>query len=141
MAEHPAWKFAYPLIDGPRPEAGIRLSKSGRLAKISETGRVRQAILLLLSTRPGERIMRPDYGCDLHRLVFWPNDETTAGLAIHYVRTALERWIPEVEILHLDAGPNASDLRGLAIELEYRLKNQAHSDQLGFSLSLEGEEP
>ena len=42
---------------------------------------IRQAILLLFSTRPGERVMRPDYGCDIHRLVFSPNDDTTAGLA------------------------------------------------------------
>ena len=52
--------------------------------------------------------MRPDYGCELHRLVFSPNDDTTAGLAIHYVRRALERWEPRVEVLsrrrHRDRG-------------------------------------
>ena len=68
---------------------------------------VRQAILLLLSTRPGERVMRPTYGCDLHRLVFSPNDDTTAGLAIHYVRQALERWEPRIEVIRLDAGREA----------------------------------
>ena len=52
---------------------------------------VRQSILMLLSTRPGERVMPPDYGCPIHRLVFSPNDATTAGLAIHYVRHSLLR--------------------------------------------------
>ena len=46
---------------------------------------IRQSIILLLTTTPGERVMRPDYGCPLHRLMFQPNDATTAGLAIHYV--------------------------------------------------------
>ena len=55
---------------------------------------VRQSILLLLSTRPGERVMRPDNGCDLYRLAFAPSDDMTAGLAIHYVRQAVERWEP-----------------------------------------------
>ncbi len=48
--------------------------------------------------------MRPEYGCVLRRMVFAPNDDTTAGLAIHYVRTALERWGPRIEILRIDAG-------------------------------------
>jgi len=46
----------------------------------------------------GERVLRPEYGCDLHRLVFSPNDATTAGLAVHYVRAALLRWEPRIEI-------------------------------------------
>ena len=41
--------------------------------------------------------MRPGYGCHLFRLAFAPNDDTTAGLAIHYVRQALERWEPRIE--------------------------------------------
>jgi len=61
---------------------------------------VRQAILLLLSTVPGERIMRPEYGCLIHQLVFSPNDATTAGLAIHYVQRALDLWEPRVDVVH-----------------------------------------
>ena len=59
------------------------------LATVEGDDAVRQAILLLLTTRPGERVMRRTYGSLLHRLVFAPNDDTTAGLAIHYVRQAL----------------------------------------------------
>jgi hypothetical protein len=55
---------------------------------VAEQAAVRQSILLLLTTVPGERVMRPDYGCDLQKLVFSPNDATTHGLAIHYVRRA-----------------------------------------------------
>ena len=66
---------------------------------VEDDASIRQSLLLLLSTSPGERVMRPDYGCSLRRLVFAPNDDTTAGLAIHYVRQAVERWEPRVEIL------------------------------------------
>ena len=70
---------------------------------VDESGSVRQAILLLISTTPGERVMRPNYGCALGRLVFSPNDDTTAGLATHYVRQALLRWEPRIQILQLEA--------------------------------------
>jgi phage baseplate assembly protein W len=83
---------------------------------------VRQAILLLLITRPGERVMRPDYGSLLHRLVFAPNDPTTAGLAIHYVRQALARWEPRIDVLEVDAGPSPEAPEQLVIMLRYRVK-------------------
>jgi len=98
--------------------SGLRLSTTGGVATVQEEAAVRQAVLLLLSTVPGERVMRPDYGCELHRLVFAPNDDTTAGLAIHYVRRALVRWEPRIDILHLDANRSPEDDYRLDISLE-----------------------
>jgi len=103
-----------------------------------ERDSVRQAILLLLSTRPGERVMRPAYGCDLWRLVFSLNDETTAGLAIHYVRQTLQRWEPRIDILHLDAMRGEDDPGRLDIFLEYRLRTQQIQESFRYSLSLTG---
>jgi phage baseplate assembly protein W len=107
---------------------------------VEEQDSVRQAILMLLSTAPGERVMRPDYGCDLQRLVFSPNDDTTAGLAIHYVRLALERWEPRIEILQLDANQNAERPELLDISIEYRVRTTQRAERLGLSLNLAGEE-
>jgi phage baseplate assembly protein W len=101
---------------------------------------VRQAVLLLLSTIPGERVMRPEYGCQLHRLVFSPNDETTAGLAIHYVRQALDLWEPRIEILHLDAERNAENPEQLTISLEYQVRATQQTDITTFSINLSGGE-
>ena len=71
-------------------DGGSALTAAGGLAMVHGDEAIRQAIMLLLvSTVPGERLMRPDYGSHLHRLLFAPNDQTTAGLAIHYVRQAL----------------------------------------------------
>jgi len=97
---------------------------------------IRQAILILLTTLPGERVMRPTYGCDLFKLVFSPNDETTAGLAIHFVRRALERWEPRVEILQLDATRNDDQPDRLEISLEYRIRAIQRTEQIGFSINL-----
>lgn len=80
--------------------------------------------------------MRPDYGCNLHRLVFSPNDDTTAGLAIHYVRRALERWERRIDILELDATANEHDPARLDIRLEYRVRSTRSRATLHYSVDL-----
>ena len=85
-----AFRFVNPDFDpSPGGVNGLSVSATGGVAMVSGDDSVRQALLLLLSTIPGERLMRPTYGSELHRLVFAPNDQTTAGLAIHYVRRAV----------------------------------------------------
>jgi phage baseplate assembly protein W len=99
---------------------------------------VRQAILLLLSTRPGERVMRPDYGCDVYQLIFAPNDDTTAALAIYYVRRALERWEPRIEIVKLDANRAVEEPSVLVITLGYRVRATRAVEQIELTLNLAG---
>jgi phage baseplate assembly protein W len=106
------------------------------MAMVDGASAVRQSLMLLLSTQPGERIMRPEFGCDLHRLVFEPNDQTTAGLAMHYVRTAIARWEPRVEILGLDAEAAADDLSRLDIVLDYRVRVLLVTDRIVFPVSM-----
>jgi hypothetical protein len=134
-----AWRFAHPNLDPGQP--GLSTAHTGGIALADESESVRQAILLLLSTIPGERVMRSQYGCDLFRLVFSPNDDTTAGLAIHYVRQALDRWEPRIETTSLNAGRAASDPALLEIRVEYRIRRTAHEDLLVYSMSLNGERP
>lgn len=121
------------------PPPGLGISPTGGVDMVNEGDSVRQSILLLLSTIPGERVMRPDYGCELHRLVFSPNDNTTSGLAIHYVRQALDRWEPRAQVMHLDAGPDPQYPERLQIMLEYRLRRTQHTDELAFSINLVGD--
>jgi phage baseplate assembly protein W len=133
------WRFIHPDLDPSTPDqpAGFQLT-DGRLQMISGADAVRQSILMLLSTRPGERLMRPEYGCDLYRLAFAPNDDMTAGLAMHYVRQAVERWEPRAEIISLDAGRDPDAPEMLNIILEYRLRMTQQEDQLFFSIDLIG---
>ena len=131
-----SWRFLHPHFDSEDAEGGIRISSTGGIEMVEEQAAVRQAVLLLLTTRPGERVMRPDYGCDLQRLVFSPNDATTHGLAIYYVRQALERWEPRIDILRLDATSNQGDPGRMDIILEYRVRKTVQRDNLTLSVSL-----
>jgi phage baseplate assembly protein W len=134
-----AWRFLHPDLDMPEDWAGLSFSPTGGIEMVGERESVRQAVLLLLSTRTGERVMRPDYGCDLHKLVFSPNDDTTAGLAMHYVRQAIERWEPRIVIERLDAGRDEAYPERLNILLEYRMSSLNTRDSLMFSVNLTGE--
>ncbi|GAA1524011.1 GPW/gp25 family protein [Dactylosporangium maewongense] len=97
------------------------LTATGSLSMVDGDAAVRQALLLLLATTPGERLMRPQYGCHLNRLLFAPNDHTTAGLAVHYVRQAVQRWEPRAEIVSLDAAADPDVPTRLTIHLRYRV--------------------
>lgn len=138
VARYRAWRFLHPDIDAPAGAAGLRLSRTGGVEMVEEHLSIRQAILLLLSTRPGERVMRPDYGCDLHQLAFSPNDDTTAGLAIHYVRRALDRWEPRIEVVRLEAGRDEAEADRLDVVLEYRVRATRRRDRVDFFMSLAG---
>jgi len=117
-------------------QSGPVVSPSGGLQLIHGDAAIRQSIMLLLTTVPGERVMRPDYGCPLHRLLFWPNDATTAGLAIHYVRQAIRRFEPRVQIIRLDAGADRHDPGLLLISLEYRVRESGTIDTVEASLRI-----
>lgn len=131
-----AWRFVHPDFE-PAGPSGLRLSPSGGIALVEDEDAVRQAVLLLLSTVPGERLMRPDYGCELHRLAFAPNDDTTAGLAVFYVRRALERWEPRVDVLRVDAVRNEETPHRLDVTLEYRVRATRRVSRVQVALPLE----
>jgi uncharacterized protein len=128
--------FAHPYLDV-TGLAGMQLGPGGRLATVTDAAAIRQALLLLLSTRPGERVNRPQYGCHLFRLVFAPADNTTAGLAIHYVARAVERWEKRVEIVSLDAERPADEPHLLEVTMRYRVRATQHEDELGVAVPLD----
>ena len=132
------WRFEHPDFD--RGDPGLTLTPTGAIAMREDRAAIRQALFLLLSTARGERVMRPDYGCDLRRLIYWPNDATTAGLAIHYLRQAIKRWEPRVDLLSVDAAPDPSEPGRLDISIEYRVRRTQFTDRLTYSVLLSGGE-
>src|SRR5215475_89009 len=87
------WRFPVGLDD--QRQAKTHFS----LAEYEDS--VKQSIRIILSTAKGERVMRPDFGCGIHELVFAPNDAATRGMAEHYVREALLLWEPRIDVLEV----------------------------------------
>ena len=102
-------RFAF--SDAPGAEPGFRLDGQGRVRSVHGIEELGQSLTMLLSTRPGERPLAPDYGCPLDLIAFEPNDATTAGLAIRLVADAVERFEPRAEILMIDAGADPGGSR------------------------------
>jgi uncharacterized protein len=118
----------------------IKPTAGGRLNYIADEEKVRQSIQLILSTAPGERQMLPEFGCDLHRLVFEANSAQVRSLVRVAVRDALQRWEPRIEVVDVrvvaapwdrpaaDNAPEGADWRNyLLIRIDYRIH---HSNTL-----------
>lgn len=128
--------FSHPDFDA--GETGLVAAPSGRLELVSGAALVRQSLLILLSTLPGERVMRPDYGCELLTLAFAQNDDTTAGLAIHYVRRAVERFEPRVRILSITTSRRPETPYRLDITCSYVPRFSREPQALTVGLPLDG---
>jgi hypothetical protein len=77
---------------------------------------------MILLTPKGQRVMRPEFGCRIHELVFAPNDATTTGLAAYYVEEALAMWEPRIRVLDVRAAPDRERAERLLVEVEYEIK-------------------
>jgi len=97
----------------------MRTDATGSIALVRRERELEEAIRLVLATAPGERPMRPEFGCGIHELVFAPVDATTAGAVAHEVRRALERWEPRVEVLEVVVTPDPTETGALYIDLRY----------------------
>ncbi len=100
----------------------LRTDATGGIALVTREREIEEAIRIVLGTVPGERPMRPEFGCRIHDLVFAPNDATTTGLAVYYVEEALAMWEPRIRVLDVRAAPDPERAERLLVEVEYEIK-------------------
>jgi len=99
----------------------VEIDRSGGIATNEYEEQVRQSICILLGTAPGERVMRPNFGCEIHDLLFAPNNINTAGLAAHYCVEALGKWESRIADVEAEAEPSEDDANRLDINIKYRV--------------------
>jgi uncharacterized protein len=99
----------------------VGVDARGRVALSRREQDVDEAIRMILLTPKGQRVMRPEFGCQIHDLLFAPNDATTAGLATYYVEEALVMWEPRIRVLEVDAAPDTLDPARLLIHIRYEI--------------------
>ena len=98
----------------------LQADHRGAIALAHDEDDVAQAIGIVLSTAPGERPMRPEFGCTVHEHVFDRIDSETMGRIDHAVRSALDRWEPRVAVEAVDLEQVDEGL--VHILVTYRLK-------------------
>jgi phage baseplate assembly protein W len=100
-----------------------KIDAQGGLALTNMRSEIQQAIEIILSTSPGQRVMRPTFGCRLHELVFSPNNSHTAARARRYVEEALGMWEPRIQVHNVNVRPDPEGHSRLLIEVEYEIKS------------------
>jgi hypothetical protein len=99
-----------------------KLDTRGEVALTIPDNEIIQSIYIILSTAPGERVMRPDFGCRIHDYIFAPSNAVTAVEVEVVVREALERWEPRITLDAIRAIPSQELLGQLLIEIDYTVK-------------------
>ena len=97
----------------------MRTDATGRIGLVSGVREIEESIRLVLATAPGERPMRPEFGCAVHDYVFAPADASTAGDIAYAVRVALDRWEPRIELVDVNVRFDAVDNGTLYVDVHY----------------------
>jgi phage baseplate assembly protein W len=104
--------IAFPLV----------VDQTGSIAMVTGHDAIERSITMILSTAPGERVMRPDFGCAVWNLLFDPVNDNTLGLMAQSVRQALGQWEPRIDVQSVSAMPDADDHSLVLIEIDYQVK-------------------
>ena len=110
------------------PERGLSVDGQGNIAVMRGEQDIVKSIYIILGTAPGERVMRPEFGCGIHDLVFATPGPQTFGLVSYYVERALGRWEPRIEVTEVETSTDRLNPERLLIDISYRIV-QTNSDR------------
>ena len=100
----------------------MRVDGRGGIALVSGTEEIEAALRMILGTAPGERVMRPEFGCRIWDLLFAAVNANTLGLMAQTVREAVAQWEPRIEIDDVTARPDPEDAARIDIGISYTIK-------------------
>jgi hypothetical protein len=100
----------------------VGVDGDGRIALSEHEQDVREAIRLVLSTSPGERVMRPEFGAGVHDFVFETLSATAVGSMQSAIRRALLRWEPRAELLAVEVRGEPGEVGTVLVAIDYRVR-------------------
>lgn len=118
----------------------IKMNGRGEIALVSGNVDIEQSIRIILGTRPGERVMRPTFGCRAYELMFDPISATTISLLQEYVYDALRMWEPRIDVLSVDVNSDEGNNGALMAEIEYEVKATHDTRSIVYPFYIEAEE-
>ena len=100
----------------------LQVDRRGGIALARDETDIEQAIELILATAPGERPMRPEFGCGVHDFVFDSIDASTVGRMELAIRDALDRWEPRVVVDSVEFNLDEVGDGRLIIDIGYHVR-------------------
>ena len=101
----------------------MRVNATGGLALVSSDEEIAESIRLILGTSPGERPMRPDFGCPIHNHLFGSVDASMIGMLGYEVTNSLALWEPRIEVTDVVVSPDESQPSLLYIDITYQVRD------------------
>jgi phage baseplate assembly protein W len=115
-----------------------RIDRDGRVAWSEGEQNVRDAIRILLMTRPGERLFLPDLGAGLDRLLFEPNTVTTRQSIRDRITRTLQKWEPRIVVESVDVEADLDDEKAAIATITYQLVATQARERMNVSVTLAG---
>lgn len=125
-----AQPIGFPLL--PTPNA------LGQLSWPSLEDSVRAAIEVILRTRPGEQLRRPEFGAGIANFLHAPNTLDTRQRLRERISESLARWEPRIVVDAVDVHTVDHDPLAVRVELRYRIRRTGAPQHVGLTLTLEG---
>jgi len=101
----------------------VKTTGGGGIAMSQYEDDIREAILIVLGTAKGERVMRPDFGCGIHDLVFAPINTATITLVQNTVREALTVYEPRIDLIKVEALADMAEEGKLLVNIDYSVRS------------------
>ncbi len=101
----------------------VKIGEHGRFDWDTNEKSIENSIKIILGTTRGERVMRPDFGCDLNNLVFSPNSPKTYALAKHYIEESLHKWEHRIVLEEVIVEPDEYDEVRINISIRYKIRS------------------
>jgi phage baseplate assembly protein W len=115
-----------------------RINAEGRLAWSVGEDNVRDAIRILIVTRPGERLFIPDMGAGLDRMLYEPNTVSTRASIKECITRTLQQWEPRISLDAVDVDADPDDEQAAIATIRYRLIATQASEQMSVKVTLTG---
>jgi phage baseplate assembly protein W len=123
--------WAYPV--GTDYQGDVELS--------SADANIRESVRIIIGTAKGERVMRPEFGCEVHDYVFAAADPATLSMIEDAVEEALIQWEPRIDVESVDAAPDEDNPNRVLIDIDYWVRETNSSANLVYPFYLnEGDE-
>jgi phage baseplate assembly protein W len=106
--------------------------RTGLVASVQHEEDIRQSIRIILETTPGERVMRPNFGCGIHEMVFDALDSTAIQRVRSIVEESLRRCEARIDVLEVTVEETPAEQGRLIVEIEYRVRKTNQTGNLVF---------
>ena len=100
----------------------LRVDQSGAIATTNGADGIDSSLRVVLMTAPGERVMRPNFGCRIWEMMFEPINANTLGLMAEAVREAVARWEPRVVLEDVRVEPDPGSVGQVFIHIDYLVR-------------------